>query len=53
MQPTPGAQVALHLDLAYVGAHHLARFLVVTFASPSRRGVIAEKGQDAPDRDGL
>jgi hypothetical protein len=52
-QPAPGARLALHLDLAYVGAHHLARFLVVTFASPSRRGVIAEKGQDAPDRDGL
>ena len=35
----PGAQdtmmvlaLALHLDPVYVGAHHLARFLVVTFA---------------------
>jgi hypothetical protein len=34
----PGAQdtmmvlaLALHLDPVYVGAHHLARFLVVTF----------------------
>jgi uncharacterized membrane protein AbrB (regulator of aidB expression) len=24
--------LTLHLDLVYVGAHHLARFLVVTFA---------------------
>jgi len=38
-QPAPGAQdtimvlaLTLHLDLVYVGAHHLARFLVVTFA---------------------
>jgi uncharacterized membrane protein AbrB (regulator of aidB expression) len=35
----PGAQdtmmvlaLALHLDPVYVGAHHLARFLVVTFS---------------------
>jgi len=36
---SPGAQdtmmvlaLALHLDPIYVGAHHLARFLVVTFS---------------------
>ena len=36
---SPGAQdtmmvlaLALHLDPVYVGAHHLARFLVVTFS---------------------
>jgi len=42
----PGAQdtmmvlaLALHLDPIYVGAHHLARFLVVTFtlAAGARR----------------
>jgi uncharacterized protein len=43
----PGAQdtmmvlaLALHLDPVYVGAHHLARFLVVTFAiAVAARGV--------------
>ena len=53
----PGAQdtmmvlaLALHLDPVYVGAHHLARFLVVTFAlaagarrlgTPKARGMIS------------
>jgi uncharacterized protein len=44
---SPGAQatmmvlaLALHLDPVYAGAHHLARFLVVTIAI----GVIARRG---------
>jgi uncharacterized protein len=49
----PGAQdtmmvlaLALHLDPVYVGAHHLARFLVVTFAIAVSARRIAIK--DAP-----
>src|SRR6516165_327705 len=49
----PGAQdtmmvlaLALHLDPVYVGAHHLARFLVVTFAIAVTARRIAIK--DAP-----
>jgi uncharacterized protein len=48
----PGAQdtmmvlaLALHLDPVYVGAHHLARFLVVTFSlAASARGIARKKG---------
>jgi uncharacterized protein len=54
----PGAQdtmmvlaLALHLDPVYVGAHHLARFLVVTLAVAVAARRIATKGQDAMDRD--
>jgi len=50
----PGAQdtmmvlaLALHLDPVYVGAHHLARFLVVTVAIAVAARRIAPKGQDA------
>jgi membrane AbrB-like protein len=49
----PGAQdtmmvlaLALHLDPVYVGAHHLARFLVVTFAIAVAARQIAGKGRD-------
>ena len=55
---SPGAQdtmmvlaLALHLDPVYVGAHHLARFLVVTISV----GVAARRGRaprkDAPEWD--
>jgi membrane AbrB-like protein len=51
----PGAQdtmmvlaLALHLDPVYVGAHHLARFLVVTLAI-----AIAARRVAANERDGL
>jgi hypothetical protein len=44
--------VLARLDPVYVGAHHLARFLVVTFAIAVAARRIAKKGQDAPDRDG-
>jgi uncharacterized membrane protein AbrB (regulator of aidB expression) len=53
----PGAQdtmmvlaLALHLDPVYVGAHHLARFLVVTFAIAvaARRISIKRPSHDAP-----
>jgi hypothetical protein len=37
--------LALHLDLVYVGAHHLARFLVVTFAIAVAARRIAKKGR--------
>jgi uncharacterized protein len=54
----PGAQdtmmvlaLALHLDPVYVGAHHLARFLVVTLAVAVAARRIATKGRDAVDRD--
>jgi uncharacterized protein len=52
---SPGAQdtmmvlaLALHLDPVYVGAHHVARFLVVTFsvALAARRIVKNERGSD-------
>jgi hypothetical protein len=51
----PGAQdtmmvlaLALHLDPVYVGAHHLARFLVVTLAI-----AIAARRVAGNERDGL
>ena len=54
----PGAQdtmmvlaLALHLDPVYVGAHHLARFLVVTVAIAVAARRVAKKEQDAQDRD--
>ena len=54
----PGAQdtmmvlaLALHLDPVYVGAHHLARFLVVTLAIALAARRIARNGQDAASRD--
>ena len=39
--------LALHLDPVYVGAHHLARFLVVTFsvAVAARRIAPASHGE--------
>jgi len=48
----PGAQdtmmvlaLALHLDPVYVGAHHLARFLVVTFSlAAGARRIARQKG---------
>ena len=55
----PGAQdtmmvlaLALHLDPIYVGAHHLARFLVVTFtlAAGARRLAPRKKTAKAPPR---
>jgi membrane AbrB-like protein len=55
----PGAQdtmmvlaLALHLDPVYVGAHHLARFLVVTIAIAMAARRIAKTGRDDPGRDG-
>jgi len=59
----PGAQdtmmvlaLALHLDPVYVGAHHLARFLVVTFSvayaarrlAPSHSGAERKRGTRNP-----
>jgi uncharacterized membrane protein AbrB (regulator of aidB expression) len=36
--------LALHLDPVYVGAHHVARFLVVTFAvAIAARRIVREK----------
>src|SRR5439155_3494222 len=55
----PGAQdtmmvlaLALHLDPVYVGAHHLARFLVVTLAVAvaARRVATKQASGDAPHR---
>ena len=53
----PGAQdtmmvlaLALHLDPVYVGAHHLARFLVVTLAIAIAARRITKHGQDAGSR---
>ena len=51
----PGAQdtmmvlaLALHLDPVYVGAHHLARFLVVTFSiAAGARRLAREKPEPA------
>ena len=48
---SPGAQdtmmvlaLALHLDPVYVGAHHLARFLVVTFTvAIAARRIVRDK----------
>jgi uncharacterized membrane protein AbrB (regulator of aidB expression) len=52
---SPGAQdtmmvlaLALHLDPAYVGAHHLARFLVVTFSVAVGARRIAKQNKAAP-----
>jgi len=54
----PGAQdtmmvlaLALHLDPVYVGAHHLVRFLVVTFAVAVAARRIATKDRHALDSD--
>ena len=51
----PGAQdtmmvlaLALHLDPVYVGAHHLARFLVVTFAVAVAARRVATKQASGP-----
>jgi len=43
--------LALHLDPVYVGAHHLARFLVVTLAVAVAARRIATEGRDGLDRD--
>jgi len=54
---SPGAQdtmmvlaLALHLDPVYVGAHHLARFLVVTFSVAVGARWIAPRKPGARDR---
>jgi len=56
---SPGAQdtmmvlaLALHLDPVYVGAHHLARFLVVTFAVAlgARRMAWQKRSPHKPER---
>ena len=51
----PGAQdtmmvlaLALHLDPVYVGAHHLARFLVVTVAIAVAARRVARQGSCQP-----
>jgi hypothetical protein len=56
----PGAQdtmmvlaLALHLDPVYVGAHHLARFLVVTVAIAVAARRITKNGQDVANSDRL
>lgn len=58
----PGAQdtmmvlaLALHLDPVYVGAHHLARFLVVTFAVAvaARRVATKQASGPTPHRGGV
>jgi len=56
----PGAQdtmmvlaLALHLDPVYVGAHHLARFLVVTFAIAVAARRIATKRGPAQINQGM
>jgi hypothetical protein len=53
---SPGAQdtmmvlaLALHLDPVYVGAHHLARFLVVTFSVAVGARRIAKQASAARD----
>jgi membrane AbrB-like protein len=55
----PGAQdtmmvlaLALHLDPVYVGAHHLARFLVVTVAIAVAARRITKNAQDVANSDG-
>ena len=55
----PGAQdtmmvlaLALHLDPVYVGAHHLARFLVVTLAVAIAARRIAPE-RDVPPKEGI
>jgi membrane AbrB-like protein len=50
----PGAQdtmmvLALHLDPVYVGAHHLARFLLVTVAIAVAARRVARQGSGAAD----
>jgi uncharacterized protein len=57
---SPGAQdtmmvlaLALHLDPVYVGAHHLARFLVVTFAVAAGARRFARKKSAPRDREQL
>jgi membrane AbrB-like protein len=54
---SPGAQdtmmvlaLALHLDPVFVGAHHLARFLVVTFSVAVAARRTAKQTADLPDR---
>jgi uncharacterized protein len=54
---SPGAQdtmmvlaLALHLDPVYVGAHHLARFLVVTFAMAIGARRVARQEPARPGR---
>src|SRR4029077_2737318 len=55
---SPGAQdtmmvlaLALHLDPVYVGAHHLARFLVVTFSvAIGARRIAKQKGVSRAQR---
>ena len=49
---SPGAQdtmmvlaLALHLDPVYVGAHHVARFLVVTIHGGDRRTADGERNE--------
>jgi membrane AbrB-like protein len=53
---SPGAQdtmmvlaLALHLDPVYVGAHHLARFLVVTFSVAIAARRVARRDSASPD----
>ncbi len=42
--------LALHLDPVYVGAHHLARFLLVTFAVALAARRAARQGAVSPER---
>jgi hypothetical protein len=53
---SPGAQdtmmvlaLALHLDPVYVGAHHLARFLVVTVSIAVAARRVARRAKVSPD----
>jgi uncharacterized membrane protein AbrB (regulator of aidB expression) len=57
---SPGAQdtmmvlaLALHLDPVYVGAHHLARFLVVTISVAVGARRLAGKKPSQQDRESL
>jgi uncharacterized membrane protein AbrB (regulator of aidB expression) len=50
--------LALHLDPVYVGAHHVARFLVVTFSVAIAARRIAQKktavrNRDRPEQTGI
>jgi len=52
-QPTAGAQLALHLDLAYVGRIIWRDFWSSLLRRRRGAALLLKKGQDAPDRDGL
>jgi len=56
---SPGAQdtmmvlaLALHLDPVYVGAHHVARFLVVTFTVAIAARRLAKQGKPGEQKSG-